>query len=292
MSICSSAVLSSILLLFSFGAAAEAQDKKDPSPPKSMTVTHVDAAKGAIAVKYTDGTGKTLEKTYQLTEDVRIFDETGRLGNIAVFQSGDEVLLVESEGRLREVRRAAPQPRRVSDTVQTLIELAEYNPTCTTDLQAIYDMLRKLDTGKNGKVDPTALKAASEQIVQERVKNMFTRLDANKDGKISKDEAHGLIKEHFERIDSNKDGFIDFNELLQAARQRREEQAGSGSGNAAKTEIGELSHALLLACRNHSVVFISDRRPVPRCTVTQGRWWSFGTTSISAARATPLWRHG
>jgi Ca2+-binding EF-hand superfamily protein len=83
-------------------------------------------------------------------------------------------------------------------------------------------MLRKLDTAKNGKIDPAAVKTEADQILQERVKDVFNRLDTNKDGKISRDEARGLIKEHFDRIDKNKDGMIEFNELLQAARERHE----------------------------------------------------------------------
>jgi Ca2+-binding EF-hand superfamily protein len=85
-------------------------------------------------------------------------------------------------------------------------------------------MLRKLDTAHNGKIDPAALKAEADRILHERVKEVFQRLDANADGKISKDEARGLIKEHFNKIDTNRDGFIEFNELLHAAKERREQR--------------------------------------------------------------------
>jgi Ca2+-binding EF-hand superfamily protein len=43
-------------------------------------------------------------------------------------------------------------------------------------------------------------------------------MDKNKDGKISRDEAQGRIKENFDRIDTNKDGFLDREELLRMAR--------------------------------------------------------------------------
>ena len=49
---------------------------------------------------------------------------------------------------------------------------------------------------------------------------MIEDLDANKDGKISKDEARGRLKEDFDKIDLNKDGFIDREELIKAASER------------------------------------------------------------------------
>jgi Ca2+-binding EF-hand superfamily protein len=117
--------------------------------------------------------------------------------------------------------------RQLGDSVRVMIEMAEVEPGCTEQLQQIYTMLRSLDTGKNGKIDPQAVKAQANRLLQERVKAAFDRLDTNKDGKISKDEARGLIKEHFGRIDTNKDGFIEYNELLQAAKERREHKAAN-----------------------------------------------------------------
>lgn len=230
--------ISVAFLLSSSALAPAGQDKKDPVHSKagSVIVKKVDADKGAFTVQYTDSAGKSREKTFQLTEDIRFLDESGRLANIAVFQAGDEILLVENEGKLREVRRAPhrDQARRVSDTVRTLIELADGDGVCTDDLQTIYDMLRKLDTGKNGKLDPSAIKAEADQIVMERVTNTFSRLDANKDGKISRDEARGLIKEHFDKLDTNKDGFVEFDELLKAAKERHESTAGAAQSTSQK----------------------------------------------------------
>lgn len=42
---------------------------------------------------------------------------------------------------------------------------------------------------------------------------ILQRMDTNKDGKISKNEAEGRIAENFDRIDTNKDGFLDKGEL-------------------------------------------------------------------------------
>ena len=109
--------------------------------------------------------------------------------------------------------------------MKTLIEMTDSEQGCVLEVQRIYDMLRKLDTGKNGKIDPAALKAERERIVAERVKAVFNRLDTNRDGKISKDEAKGLIKEHFNKIDRNGDGVITYEELLQAAQEKQASKA-------------------------------------------------------------------
>jgi len=225
------AALTVLVLLAGTMLAADNPQKKNQNnaKPENVTVTRVDAAKGEITVRYTDAQGKAREKTFQLTKDVRLLDETGRVVNLAVFESGSTALVIESEGKLRELRRTPNQgqPRRLSDAVRTLIEMTDCTEGCTADLQTIYDMLRKLDTGNNGKIDAKALKAAADRILEERVREAFNRLDANQDGKISKEEARGLIREHFDQIDSNKDGFISFDELTKAAKERREHKAQS-----------------------------------------------------------------
>jgi len=223
------AALSVAVLLGGNMPAASAQDgkNKDAAQPKSVTITKVDAKNGQITVKYQDAQGKAQEKTFRLSQDVRLLDETGRVIQIDVFEAGNEALVLEREGQLREVRRTPGlgRARRLSDSVRTLMELADGEQASAEDLQKIYDMLRKLDTGKNGKIDPQALKAEADTILRERVKEVFGRLDVNKSGKISKDTARGLVKEHFDQIDTNRDGFIQFDELLHAARERHERQA-------------------------------------------------------------------
>jgi len=215
--------------LLSGNLLADEKDKRDSdkSRPTPVTITKIDAKKGEITVKYTDDKGKAQEKTFELTRDVKFFDETGRVVAIDVFESGNEALILAAEGKLRELRRHAKshQAARLSDAVRTLLEMTDCEECCVEEVQRIYDMLRKLDTDKSGKIDLKELKAERERIVEERVKGAFERLDANKDGKISKEEAKGLIKEHFDRIDRNKDGSIDREELLQAAKERRERKS-------------------------------------------------------------------
>jgi Ca2+-binding EF-hand superfamily protein len=215
-----------VVLILLVGALRAAQEKEQPQKEfpqhTRVTIAKIDAKAGVITVKYADDKVKEPQKTFRLTEDVKIFDETGRIATIDIFESGDEALILAAQGQLKELRHPAQAqpPQRLSDAVKTLIEMTDCEEGCVLEIQRIYDMLRKLDTNKNGKIDPTALKAERERIVADRVKTIFDRLDANRDGKISKDEAKGLIKQHFDRIDGNRDGVITYEELLQAAQEK------------------------------------------------------------------------
>lgn len=113
------------------------------------------------------------------------------------------------------------QPRRrPADVVFVLIEMSDCDECCAGELQTIYDSLRKLDKNKDGKIDAEELTVARQEIVEDRVNNIFKALDQNKDGKISRAEARGLVKENFDRLDTNKDGFLEREELLRAASEK------------------------------------------------------------------------
>jgi Ca2+-binding EF-hand superfamily protein len=212
-----------VAVLLVGNAFADDKDKKDKENPKptTVTITKVDAKKGEITVKYTDEKGKEQQKTYQLTKDVKIVDESGKVVGIDVFESGNDALVIETEGKLRELRRAGrvAETRRLSDHVRTLVEMTDVDPNATEELQRIYDELRKLDPAHNGKLDPKAVKVEADRIFQERVKTVFDRLDAKKNGKVTKDEAKGLVKEHFDQIDKDKKGYITYEDLLKAAKE-------------------------------------------------------------------------
>ena len=72
--------------------------------------------------------------------------------------------------------------RRPSDLIHVLIEMSDCDDACHGEVQRAYDILRKLDKNKDGKIDPDELKAAREQIVKDRVDYLFKELDKNKDG--------------------------------------------------------------------------------------------------------------
>jgi hypothetical protein len=94
---------------------ADAQTTKDTKNGKDIkdekckcTITKVDAKAGTITVKMKDKDGKgskDVEKTFKLTEDIHYFDSTGKAVSIDVFESGNLVLVVEREGKLKEMHK-------------------------------------------------------------------------------------------------------------------------------------------------------------------------------------------
>jgi len=91
--------------------------------------------------------------------------------------------------------------------------------------------LARFDKNNDGKLDrkevEEMLKALKERLaartppggavdLDKRLAMILERMDTNKDGKISKDEAKGPLADNFDRIDANKDGFLDKEELKRA----------------------------------------------------------------------------
>jgi len=83
---------------------ADAQKDKDAGPTKA-TITKVDPKGKTLTVKMTTPEGKEVEKTFDLTADVKFLDATGKAGTIDIFKTGDEVLLTQKDGKLTEVRQ-------------------------------------------------------------------------------------------------------------------------------------------------------------------------------------------
>ncbi len=74
---------------------------------------------------------------------------------------------------------------------------------------------KKPDKPQDNKPDrPTPPAGMSAEAI---VNSILERMDANKDGKISKAEAKNRIADAFDMADTNKDGFLDRKELLALA---------------------------------------------------------------------------
>lgn len=53
------------------------------------------------------------------------------------------------------------------------------------------------------------------------IEELFKKMDANKDEKLSKEEVKGPLKDDFTKIDTNKDGFLSKDELKKAPKPER-----------------------------------------------------------------------
>ena len=108
------AMLSSVLVLavVAVGLATWADDAKKTDAKKGVkaTITKVDPKAKTITVKMKDKDGKDVEKTFNLTEDVVYMDSTGKVATLDVFQNGDQILVVEAEGKIKQLQKDAKKP--------------------------------------------------------------------------------------------------------------------------------------------------------------------------------------
>jgi hypothetical protein len=92
-------------LLGSSLAADQKDTKNNKDRALKATITHVDSKAGTITVKMTDEKGKDVERTFKLREDVRLLDDKGKVVAINAFQVGNDVVVIERDGLLREIHK-------------------------------------------------------------------------------------------------------------------------------------------------------------------------------------------
>lgn len=78
---------------------------------EEATITNVDAKKGTVTVKMKDKEGKDVERTFTLAEDAQYMDSNGRVAELDVFRSGNEVLVVEEQGKLKQMQQKANEKK-------------------------------------------------------------------------------------------------------------------------------------------------------------------------------------
>jgi Ca2+-binding EF-hand superfamily protein len=69
---------------------------------------------------------------------------------------------------------------------------------------------------KDPAISAAAARSKNGSPIGQTVQGPLKRFDANGDGKISRDEARGKLKEHFDRIDANGNGFLEPDEIRKA----------------------------------------------------------------------------
>jgi hypothetical protein len=84
-------------------------DKKATSGKKGKEhraqVVKVDPKKGTVTLRFRGREGKEMTRTFKLAEDIEYLDSTGRAASVDVFRSGDYVLVVEREGRIKQLKK-------------------------------------------------------------------------------------------------------------------------------------------------------------------------------------------
>lgn len=137
--------------------------------------------------------------------------------------------VTEAELRQHADKTARQRPHLV-EVIWYTIDVPE-EPITPRELQAAYDQLRKLDKNSDGKIDDSELRMMREQRKKERVEQIFSALDRNKDGKLGKDETRGQWADNFGQLDTNSDGALDRQEVEAACAARVDTQApGQKSG--------------------------------------------------------------
>jgi hypothetical protein len=71
------------------------------------TITKVDPQNGTVTLSMKGKDGKQTEKVFKLTEDAEYLDSSGRIAKLDVFRSGDQVLIIEGEGRLSGMKKSS-----------------------------------------------------------------------------------------------------------------------------------------------------------------------------------------
>jgi Ca2+-binding EF-hand superfamily protein len=96
------------------------------------------------------------------------------------------------------------------------------------EVQALLPVLRK----RFGQQANQPARAADSTDVERQVAQLLQRMDTNKDGMISRDEAKGPLAKNFDLLDTNKDGYLDKDELRRAVtRWRAAQKAAAKQGN-------------------------------------------------------------
>ncbi len=74
------------------------------APVPQAQIASVDAANGTVTIKRRSS-GKDIELTFDLAEDIEYLDSSGSVATIDVFTSGDRVLIVECDGEITQMKK-------------------------------------------------------------------------------------------------------------------------------------------------------------------------------------------
>lgn len=120
---------------------------------------------------------------------------------------------LDSKELQRHASRMVRRRPRIVEVVYFAIDAPRSPKITLKELQEAYEVLRKLDKDGDGKLEEKDIRAFHKERLTKRIDTMIKNLDNNDDGKISKDEARGMLVDRFKKLDSNNDDFLDKQEL-------------------------------------------------------------------------------
>lgn len=85
--------------------SGSSSNKNASEKGQQAKITNVDTKNHTLTVKMKDKDGKEVERTFKMTEEVMYADSTGRVAAAEVFANGDDVVIVEADGKLKEVHK-------------------------------------------------------------------------------------------------------------------------------------------------------------------------------------------
>jgi len=143
----------------------------------------------------------------------------------------------ELERHARRMERSQNRQRPIDMITIWIVENRD-TQVGLPDLQKAYEMLRKLDRDNDGELTREEFETGRFAALQAKLEMMMQYCDRNKDGRISKDEAHEHVGQRFEQFDQNRDGFLDRSEVEQALKQHKA-ATGPRDSDARETERKE-----------------------------------------------------
>ncbi len=115
------AFFGSVVVLFLMASLVTADDKTNQEKNvqnnkyQKAKITKVDRKNHTITVQMKDKNGKEVTKNFKLAEDIRLLDEKGDVAAIDVFQSGNDVLVIEREGKLVQMKKPNAKEKNLKD---------------------------------------------------------------------------------------------------------------------------------------------------------------------------------
>lgn len=84
----------------------------------AATITSVDAKNATVTVRMPDKSGKEVSRVFHLAANADYFDSTGKVAVLDVFRAGDQVLIVEEQGKIAQLSKTANERNQTPSVTQ------------------------------------------------------------------------------------------------------------------------------------------------------------------------------